>query len=450
MRIHKKIKYLEKQDLKNRKEKLLASLQSVGDNVFLNGNTWVFNGRKKIVIGHNVHIGNNAFFAGHGGIIIGNNTHISRNVTIYTTNHDYNGKALPYDSKSIYKPVIINENVWIGMNVSIVPGVTIGKGAIIGLGTIVNRDIAAFEIVGTTKTKTLKYRDQEVYKDLNEKKQFGGRSGRLVPLSIIDNFKKTYSENRNEPIAFVLSTGRAGSLSIVDTLNQHPHIKAFHEDVYQLIRLSSEYAMEQDKKNSVLFEIQSIFESKIWQAEKSQLLIHSDQRLWNFIGFFNAYFPNATFIHLIRHPEACIKSMVARNWFHDEEFELYNRNDWALFRLNGGKTGDIPENHWQAMSIVERATWYWFYINSQIISNLSKLDECKVFYIETEKLNSKLKNLQSFLKISELELSAKQSNRVKNKDQEAYKKVDEQAIKNAILKISKMNQDFESLYTRYY
>ena len=39
------------------------------------------------------------------------------------------------------KPIVIEDNVWIGVNVLILKGVTIGHGSVIAAGSIVTRDI---------------------------------------------------------------------------------------------------------------------------------------------------------------------------------------------------------------------------------------------------------------------------------------------------------------------
>lgn len=44
------------------------------------------------------------------------------------------------------QPVIIEDDVWIGLNAVVLQGVTIGRGAIIGAGAVVNRSIPAWSI----------------------------------------------------------------------------------------------------------------------------------------------------------------------------------------------------------------------------------------------------------------------------------------------------------------
>ncbi|HFU76123.1 MAG TPA: acyltransferase, partial [Arcobacter sp.] len=94
---------------------------TIGKNVKFGYNVTI-SSVKNITIGENVHIGSNGFIRAEGGVAIGNNVFISRNLTLYSNSHNYNGKRVPFDETNINKPVLIEDNVWIGMNVTIAPG----------------------------------------------------------------------------------------------------------------------------------------------------------------------------------------------------------------------------------------------------------------------------------------------------------------------------------------
>ena len=160
-------------------EYLRNNLKSCGRGVVFHGKI-VMSNPEMVEIGDNVHIAENAYIASLGGLTIGSNTHISRNLVLYTNNHNYRGKALPYDEVLVKKPVSIGENVWICMNVKIVPGVNIGEGAVIGMGTTVNKDVPPLAIIGSPPFKILKYRDAKHYHKLKKEKQFGGKDGYLL------------------------------------------------------------------------------------------------------------------------------------------------------------------------------------------------------------------------------------------------------------------------------
>lgn len=73
---------------------------------------------------------------------IGRKVYVSENVSI----RDSDNHTLMYDGKTstnISAPIVIEDNVWIGMNVTILKGVHIGTGAVIAAGAVVIKDVPA-------------------------------------------------------------------------------------------------------------------------------------------------------------------------------------------------------------------------------------------------------------------------------------------------------------------
>jgi hypothetical protein len=58
-------------------------------------------------------------------------------------------------SQRHHAPVVIEDDVWLGINSVIMRGVTVGKGAIVGAGSIVLRDVAPYTIVGGTPARQI-------------------------------------------------------------------------------------------------------------------------------------------------------------------------------------------------------------------------------------------------------------------------------------------------------
>jgi acetyltransferase-like isoleucine patch superfamily enzyme len=54
------------------------------------------------------------------------------------------------------KPIVIEDNVWIGCNVIILKGVTIGAGSIVAAGSIVTKNVPADSIVAGNPAKVIK------------------------------------------------------------------------------------------------------------------------------------------------------------------------------------------------------------------------------------------------------------------------------------------------------
>lgn len=93
-----------------------------------------------ISIGHHVVVGRNCTINDICEVKIGDNCVLGPNVSIYTTN-------LPIDPKKrqggqgpqFGRPVVIEQDCWIGGGATILPGRTIGKGSTVGAGSIVTK-----------------------------------------------------------------------------------------------------------------------------------------------------------------------------------------------------------------------------------------------------------------------------------------------------------------------
>ncbi len=81
------------------------------------------------------------------GLTIGDNTMLAGGVKLCGVNHSYADASLPMrDQPTNEEPIVIGEDVWIGMGVIILPGVEIGRGAVVGAGSVVTRSIPPYSI----------------------------------------------------------------------------------------------------------------------------------------------------------------------------------------------------------------------------------------------------------------------------------------------------------------
>ena len=105
--------------------------------------------------GAKIIIGNNCGFSGTSigaaiEINIGNHVSIGANGII--TDFDWHSERINTQPQ----PVIIRDNVWIGVNSTVLKGVTIGENSIIGANSLVVKDIPANVIAGGIPCKVLR------------------------------------------------------------------------------------------------------------------------------------------------------------------------------------------------------------------------------------------------------------------------------------------------------
>jgi maltose O-acetyltransferase len=104
-------------------------------------------------------IGINARLNPAGGIVIGDDVMMGEDVVILTENHGFDDASKPMRLQGYQtSPVVIEDDVWIGLRVIILPGVRIGRSSVIGAGAVVANDIPAYSIAGGVPAKVIKQR----------------------------------------------------------------------------------------------------------------------------------------------------------------------------------------------------------------------------------------------------------------------------------------------------
>jgi acetyltransferase-like isoleucine patch superfamily enzyme len=111
----------------------------------------------RIAIGANCAISSfNHISTGDQDLIIGDNVRIAANVTILGADRNVRRRdALIVEQGRTHKPTRIGDDVLIGAGAVILPGCTIETGAVIGAGSVVNRDVAAYAIVGGVPARVI-------------------------------------------------------------------------------------------------------------------------------------------------------------------------------------------------------------------------------------------------------------------------------------------------------
>lgn len=116
-----------------------------------------------ISLGYDVYIGPGANFSSNTSITIGNKVIFGPNVCIMGGDHNTSviGKYM-YDVHEKLpendKPVIIENDVWIGAGAIILKGVIIGKGSVIAAGSVVNKNVRPYTIVGGVPAQLIRNR----------------------------------------------------------------------------------------------------------------------------------------------------------------------------------------------------------------------------------------------------------------------------------------------------
>lgn len=117
------------------------------------------------VYGQNIHLGDHVYLNVQCTILdcnevyIGHHVMIGPNVQIYTAAHDLRAEAR-IQGWEVAKPVVIEDNVWIGGGAILLPGVTIGRNAVVGAGAVVTRSVPANVVAAGNPARVLRTIEQ--------------------------------------------------------------------------------------------------------------------------------------------------------------------------------------------------------------------------------------------------------------------------------------------------
>lgn len=111
--------------------------------------------------GYNIQFGKQVFL-NHGVTIldaarvhIGDHVMFGPNVVVSTATHPMDPEQRQKGLETAH-PILIGNNVWIGMGAQILPGVTIGDNSVVGAGAVVTRSVPANTVVGGVPAKVIK------------------------------------------------------------------------------------------------------------------------------------------------------------------------------------------------------------------------------------------------------------------------------------------------------
>ncbi len=119
---------------------------------------------KTLFIGKDFQMNDYVHITAMESVKIGDNVLLASKIYISDCAHgSYSGDkndshpAIAPDKRPLYsKPVLIEDNVWLGEFVSVLPGVTIGKGTIVGANSVVSKSLPPYVIAVGTPAKPIK------------------------------------------------------------------------------------------------------------------------------------------------------------------------------------------------------------------------------------------------------------------------------------------------------
>lgn len=112
----------------------------------------------RLHMGEFSHVNRGCVLDARAGLYIGNSVSVSHRVNLMTGGHDWKS---PY-FMGVFKPIVIEDYVWIGVGATILQGVRIGRGAVVCAGAVVTHDVPPYVVVGGVPAKPIGERPSDL------------------------------------------------------------------------------------------------------------------------------------------------------------------------------------------------------------------------------------------------------------------------------------------------
>lgn len=116
--------------------------------------------------GGNVQIGNNSGLGVNcqimGTVSLGSNVMMGPDVMFISTAHRFGQIDVPMIEQGFEgdRPIVVEDDVWIGARCICLPGVRIGKGSVIGAGSVVTKSIPGYSVAAGNPARVIRSRGQ--------------------------------------------------------------------------------------------------------------------------------------------------------------------------------------------------------------------------------------------------------------------------------------------------
>lgn len=127
----------------------------LGNYSVIESNACINNAVGDVIIGDHTRVGlHNTII---GPVTIGSHVNLAQGITVTALNHNFSDTERRIDEQGVStKPVVIEDDIWIGANAVILPGVRIGCHSVIAAGSVVTKDVPPHSLVAGVPAKKIR------------------------------------------------------------------------------------------------------------------------------------------------------------------------------------------------------------------------------------------------------------------------------------------------------
>jgi acetyltransferase-like isoleucine patch superfamily enzyme len=132
------------------------------EDVWLSRGCYIVAGQAETVIGATSYIGHRCLLYGHAGIQIGRDVLLANDVQLICGNHTFARRDVPIRAQPPEgKPIVIEDDVWLGASTIVLGGVTVGWGSVVGAGSVLTHSLPPYSIARGVPARVVGVRGED-------------------------------------------------------------------------------------------------------------------------------------------------------------------------------------------------------------------------------------------------------------------------------------------------
>jgi len=173
-------------------------------------------------------------------------------------------------------------------------------------------------------------------------------------------------QNRFECVAWVLSTGRTGTMALARCLDAaFPHVLAVHEPhPSRHLRIASNRYLCRRISAEDLIRLYTRARRRLFERADARVYIESNNFLHGFLDVADRIFHKPLILHVVRDPRTFIPSWINHGVLHGVKGLVGHWHPWWLLKPDHHPEGGGLK--WRAMRPVARLAWFWTAVNREL------------------------------------------------------------------------------------
>ncbi len=176
---------------------------------------------------------------------------------------------------------------------------------------------------------------------------------------------------------FSVSTGRCGTLTLIELLNLSPSFTAVHEAKPMLRRLQQETFEQGWRQTERYCHVFRRARGRVLRKAVASGTLYAESTILKFfVPAIAEVLPRARFLHMYRHPGGVVRSGMRRDWYT-------GRHKFDRTRLRPGRD-DRHYAAWDGWGPFEKTCWYWDAVNRYMLDCAERLGADRVVGLKFE------------------------------------------------------------------